>query len=483
MNQAETVQTSYDKKKTFSILFALLLGAFIAMFNEMSLNIALNTLMKEFQVDAPTIQWLTTAYMLVISILLPISATFLQWFTTRQLFLSSVALFTVGTFISACAPSFMILLVGRLFQAFASGLQMPLMFNTVLLIVPIEKRGSVMGLVGLIVLFAPAIAPTVSGFILNTFSWHWIFWSILPFLAIAAVVGYFNIQNVAEITRPKIDCFSIGLSSASFASLVYGFNLAGRNADGWTDLQTVTFLIIGILAFVLLIWRQLHLEQPMLDLHVFCYPAYAKGAVIVLLMMMVIFSFLILMPIYLQSGLSASAFLAGLLLLPGGILNGLTAPIAGRMFDRLGVRKMAVPGILIVIFTLGFMMQLDQQTSAWMIVVLHCLFMTGISMVMMPVQTNGLNQLPRQLYTHGTAIMSTLQQLAGAMGTAFCITIMAAKQRNYLEGLAYEPTLADHAQALILGIQDSFQYGFLFAVIALMLALRLHVVVHTRPKK
>lgn len=467
MSNPENIVRKFTQKELSLCLFPLLLGAFIAMFSEMSLNVALSTLMKEFSITASTVQWLTTGYMLVISILLPTTASLLQWFSIRKLFLASTGIFMLGTLVAAIAPDFTILLVGRLIQAIGTGVQIPLIINTVLLIVPVEKRGSVMGMVGLVILFAPAIAPTLAGLILNLLSWQWIFWLLLPFLIFAMVLGYYNIKNVSTLTKPRIDSFSILLSSVSFGLLVYGLNSLGERSGGWSNPVTLLTVLVGGTALVLFVWRQLTLKEPMLNLRVFQYPIYAVGAAIIALTMLIIFAFLILVPLYLQNGLGQAAFFTGIILLPGGVLNGLISPVAGKLFDRLGPRRMAMPGMVMVASMLYLATHFDQYTNPYLIIAMHCVFMMGISMIMMPVQTNSVNQLPPRLYAHGTAILSTLQQLSGAIGTALCVSIMSSRQRSYLSEVNGAPPV----DALIYGIQHAFGAVFILALFGIVLTI------------
>lgn len=478
MSKQGEVVIEFTRKELAMCLFPLLLGAFVGMFSEMSLNIALSTLMREFSIEASTAQWLTTGYMLVISILLPVSAALLQWFQIRSLFLASVGIFAVGTLIAAAAANFEMLLAGRLVQAAGTGLQIPLIINTVLLIVPAEKRGSVMGMVGLVVLFAPAIAPTIAGMILNIFSWQWLFILILPFLGIAMLLGYVYIKDVSTLTKPRIDLLSVVLSSVGFGFLVYGLNLTGESAAGWSDARVVFSLAVGGGALLLFGARQARLDEPMLDLRVFCYPAFAIGAGLITISLLVLFSFLILIPLYLQNGLGLTAAAAGLIFLPGGVLNGFFSPVAGKMFDRFGPRKMAVPGMAITACSFYWASFFDRATSPAEIIVMHCLFMIGISMVIMPVQTNSVNHLPAKLYAHGTAALSTLQQLAGAAGTALCVSIMTIGRREYASGLG-----GDGAEALIYGVSHALFFAACMALVGVFLALSLKPAAKSPKKK
>lgn len=238
--KADSAQNQQETKqyKVFPILFAMLLSGFIGLFGETALNVALTPLMGLLEVGPTTIQWLTTGYLLVLGILVPVSGMLLQWFSTRQLFTTSLIFSIAGTFVAALAPSFEILLVARVLQAVGTALLLPLMFNTILVIFPIEKRGAAMGLIGLVIMFAPASGPSISGLILANLSWHWIFWISLPFFIISLVCGLLFLPNISKLTKPKIDVLSIILSTLGFGGIVYGFSSAGGHGEtggGWTS--------------------------------------------------------------------------------------------------------------------------------------------------------------------------------------------------------------------------------------------------------
>lgn len=303
--------------KVMPIMISLLTAGFIGMFSETALNIALTDLMKELHITPATVQWLTTGYLLVLGILVPVSGLLLQWFTTRQLFIVSLAFSIIGTLIAALAPSFPFLLAARIVQALGTGLLLPLMFNTILVIFPPHKRGAAMGTIGLVIMFAPAIGPTFSGLVLEHLNWHWIFWISLPFLVLALLFGIAYMQNVSDITKPKIDVLSIILSTIGFGGIVFGFSNAGEGSDGWSSPTVIGSLTVGAIALILFSIRQLTMKQPMMNLRAFRYPMFVLGVVIVFICMMVILSTMLLLPMYLQSGLMLTAFTSGLILLPG----------------------------------------------------------------------------------------------------------------------------------------------------------------------
>lgn len=255
--------------------------------------------------------------MLVVGILIPISALLVQWFTTRQMFLGAMILFTVGTLVCALAPEFYVLLIGRIIQAFGTGLMLPVMMNTILVLYPPEKRGAAMGSIGLVIMFAPAIGPTLSGLILESLDWRWLFYLVFPFGVISVIIAAIYLKNVSDVTKPKVDILSIILSTIGFGGIVYGFSSAGGENTGWSSPEVYLTLIVGGIALLLFVWRQLLSKVPMLDLRAFKFPMFSLTTVLLIIVMMALFSTLMLLPIFLQQGLLFTAFASGLVLLPG----------------------------------------------------------------------------------------------------------------------------------------------------------------------
>lgn len=471
MNATMTDKGSSEPRqfKTLPILISLLIAGFIGMFSETALNVALSDLMNVLQITPSTAQWLTTAYLLTLGILVPISGMLLQWFTTRQLFVAALCFSILGTFLAAMSPNFEFLLTARVVQAMGTALLLPLMFNTILIIIPAEKRGAAMGLIGLVIMVAPAIGPTIAGLLIESLSWHWIFWLSLPFLVIALISGILFMQNVTEVTKPKIDVLSIILSSFGFGGIVYGFSSAGE-AEGWGSPKVIIAIVIGAIALILFCIRQLTMKQPMIDLRAFKFPMFVVGVLMVFICMMVILSSMLILPMYLQQGQGYSAFKAGLLLLPGGIINGLMSPVMGRMFDKYGPKWLVIPGLALVAVSLWFFSGITATSTVVFVIVLHSVLMIGISMIMMPAQTNGINQLPMEYYPHGTAIMNTLQQVAGAIGTALAVSIMTSGSKSYMQTVTNPADPLNIGAAFTHGVQNAFIFGMVMAIIGLVIA-------------
>jgi MFS transporter, DHA2 family, lincomycin resistance protein len=462
--------TEASELKVVPIIISFVVAGFIGLFSETALNMALNNLITGFGIKETTAQWLTTGYLLTLGILVPVSGLILQWFTTRQLFITSLIASIIGTFIAAIAPTFSVLMIARVVQAVGTALLLPLMFNTILLIIPPHKRGKIMGIIGLVIMFAPAVGPTISGLILKTLSWHWIFWISLPLLIAALIYGIIFMQDVTKPTKPKMDILSIILSTIGFGGIVFGFSNAGEGG-GWGSPIVIVSMVAGGIALVLFSIRQLTMKQPILNLRAFKYPMFTVGLLMVVVCMMAILSSMILLPLYLQTSLALSTFAAGLLLLPGGIINGILSPVMGGLFDRFGPKWLTIIGITIVTGSMIGFSTISMETSSAFIIGLHIVMMVGISMVMMPAQTNGLNQLPPELYPDGTAIMNTLQQVAGAIGTAVAISILSAGTSNFMETVEDKQNPLNQVLAFTEGIQDAFVFAIILSVVGLIISL------------
>jgi len=467
-NQNQQAQVDVGKIKTLPIFIALIVGAFVSLLNETLLGNALAVLVEDLQVSYATIQWLTTGYMLVVGVLVPVTAILQQWLTSRQMFLASMVSFLVGTIIAACAPSFGFLLVGRIIQALGTGLMIPLMMNTILVIIPPEKRGGAMGMIGLVMTFAPAIGPTLSGIIVDQLNWRWLFIIVIPLAAISILLGALYMKNVTVVTKPKVDWLSIILSTIGFGGIVYSFSASGDH--GWSDPIVYSTMIAGGAALLLFILRQLKVDTPILDLRAFRFPMFSLTVVLMCIVMMSMFSTMVLLPLFLQTVLLVTAFKSGLIMLPASILNGIMAPITGKLFDRFGPRVIIVPGIALIVLAIWLFTGISSNTTTTQIIIYHVLLMIGIALAMMPTQTHGLNQLTPDLYPHGTAIFSTLMQVAGAIGTALFISRMSNSAADFIKNSSNPTDPAQQLLASIEGFRSAFALGLVLGIISLILA-------------
>lgn len=430
MNVASKQQTG---RPPYGIIAILLAGAFVSILSSTLLNIALPTISKDLGVAIATVQWLATGYMLVNGVLIPTTAFLIQKFSVRHLFIAAILLFTIGTISAGLSTSFEVLLISRMIQAAGSAVMMPLLMNVLLTSFPIEKRGGAMGILGLVMIFAPAIGPTLSGWIVEHYDWRMLFHVITPFGVLVTLFAFFLLKDKKGKVNIKLDVLSVILSSIGFGGLLYGLSSAA--SKGWSSPEVYGTLIAGALGLICLVLRQFQTDTPMLDFRVYKYPMFTLSSMISVIINMALFSGMILMPLYLQNLRGITPMHSGMLMLPGAILMGIMSPITGKLFDKYGARILSGLGILITGVTTYYFSQLTLTTSYTSLIVIYSVRMFGMSMVMMPIMTNGLNQLPRRLNPHGTAINSTLSQVSGAIGSAVLVTVMSRRAVTHGEEL------------------------------------------------
>ncbi|MFD1125019.1 DHA2 family efflux MFS transporter permease subunit [Lentilactobacillus raoultii] len=443
----------------FIAMLGMLIGGFVGMLSETSLNIALPSLMTALHVNIGTIQWLVTGYMLVIGIVLPLSSLLSRLFSTRQIIIFAIIAFIIGAMISALASNFPVLLLGRMIQGIGTGLILPLMFTVATLIFPPYKLGAAMGLIGLVIMFAPAVGPTLSGIILGALSWQWIFWMFIPFLVIALILAVKYLPNVGNITKPKIDFFSILLSTLGFGGLVTGVSLASD--QGWTSAVVLSTLIVSILLLAWYIKRQLSASEPILNFRIFANRQYRTGAILVMMDFGIILSSMYLLPMFWQNGLAIPVALTGIVMLPGGIVNAIVSAIAGRYADLISKRLLSVTGFMLTIIGIGLFLFATSTSAIWYVILAHIVIMIGIPLSMSPAQTFGLSALDQQTSSDGSTIMNTFQQIVGAIATAIATALL---------GVGQQFSAATRQIAFTNGVHLGFIFTLIIAIAALCLS-------------
>lgn len=458
----EDPQTTRRNSRVISLL---LVSAFVVILNETIMGVALPKLMTDLQIPATAAQWLTTAFMLTMAVVIPITGYLLQRFNTRPIFIAAMTLFSLGTLVSALAPGFEVLLVGRVVQASGTAIMMPLLMTTVMTLVPVSSRGRTMGNIAIVMSVAPAIGPTISGLILSVLDWRWMFWLVLPIAIGALILGAARIENVTTPRKVPVDVLSVILSAFAFGGLIYGLSTLGAPATdgalpGWIP------LVVGVVGLIVFVLRQLVLQKndrALLDLRTFTSATFTVSTVMMFVSMMALFGTLIMLPIYLQTVLGLEPVLTGLLMLPGGLVMGLLGPIVGRLYDRVGPRLLLVPGSIIVSAVIWSMTLMNEHTPFVLVLAAHLTLSVGLALMFTPLFTAGLGAVRPSLYSHGSAIVGTVQQLAGAVGTALFVAVMSTQMLALTgEGLSVTSATAG-------GIQAAFLCGAvisLFAVVA-----------------
>lgn len=445
------------------IVGILLAASFVTLLNQTLIIIAIPPIMNDFQIDASQAQWLTTAFMLTNGILIPITAFLIEKFSSKHLLIAALSVFSLGTLIGAIAPSFSFLLVARIVQGMGAGIMMPLMQTVMLTLFPPEKRGSAMGMVGLVTGFAPAIGPTLAGWLIVQYSWRSLFYTVLPVAMVVLVLAVFLMKNVTEQKQVKIDIVSVIFSTLGWGGLLYGFSIAGT--AGWMSGQTFWTIGVGTVALVIFITRQLKLKQPMLEFRVFNAPMFTITTILSVFVFAIMVGTQTLLPIYAQDVASFTALESGLMLLPGALIMGFMSPITGKIFDRFGGKWLSVTGFSFIALSLILYANLSLQASLVWIASLFAVLMIGTSMIMMPLMTAGINALPPHLIPHGTAMNNTIRMVGGSIGTATLVSVMSYASLN--------TSLQDPKQAAMEGIQNSFMLAFIIGLLGLLLAFRI----------
>ena len=432
-----TTDEGADASATRLVIPLLLVSAFVVILNETIMGVALPALNRDLGVSVSTGQWLTSAFMLVMAVVIPVTGFLLQRFHLRQVFITAMSLFSLGTLICFLAPNFTVLLLGRIVQAFGTAIMMPLLMTTVLNMVPADRRGRVMGNISIVMAVAPAVGPTLSGLILNVLDWRWLFGLVLPISLAGLALGAIFIRNITEPRAARVSVPSVILSAFAFGGLVYGFSSLGKAADAGVGVPPTLAIGVGVVALVLFVWLQIRLQRQdraLLDLRVFRSRQFSVSITLVLASFMSLFGVIILLPVYMQNVLGHDTLTTGLAMLPGGLVMGLLAPVVGRLYDRFGPRPLVPPGAAVVTLVMWGMTTFDTQTTVGAIVTAHVFLSIGLGFMFTPLLTGALGSLPRRLYSYGSAVVGTVQQVAGAAGTAAFIAVMSAVAANRVAG-------------------------------------------------
>ncbi|TJY41821.1 DHA2 family efflux MFS transporter permease subunit [Cohnella pontilimi] len=447
-----------EQRNTTAIVTVLICGMFVAILNQTMVNVAIPHMMTDLNVSTTTIQWMSTGFMLANAVMIPISAFLMESVPTRTLFAMAMMLFTIGSLICGIGPNFALVLVGRIIQAIGAGVMMPLVTNIFLRIFPPEKMGRAMGMMGIAMMFAPAIGPTFAGYMLETFSWRVLFYIMVPLGVLEVLLTFRYLPNVLKLTYPKLDVQGAIYSTIGFGALLYGLSEAGSR--GWGDAVVDTSVIAGVVFILFFIYRELTVARPLLNLEVFKYYTFTMTTVVSVVVNMAMFGAMLLLPIFVQNIRGYTALESGLLILPGALLMGVMSPVSGILFDRFGVRPLAVIGLAITAITTYQFTKLTAETSFNHLLLLYALRNLGISFIMMTVMTAGLNRLPPSLKAHGTAAANTMRQVAASFGTALLVTVMSTRTTEHLAAFANtlttnNPVAAENVAGLQAGLASS----------------------------
>ena len=407
------------------IIGLLMVSAFVVLLNEMMLGVALPTLISDLNITPTTGQWVTTGYLLTLAVLIPATGFVLRRFTTRAIFLTSMTLFLIGTIIAVMAPGFGVLFTGRIIQAIGTAVFVPLLITTTMRLVPVSRRGRMMAIVTAVPAIAPAVGPAVSGVILSQLSWRWLFILMLPIVVATLILGAAKLRNVTVPERATLDVLSLLLSIVGFGGLVFGLASIGESVSGHAPVDPYIPILVGLVGVGAFVFRQVWLQRhrdPILDMRVFTTRSYVLPIIVMTFLPMMGFAITVVLPLILAGVLGLNTLQMGLFLFPGGAMIAIVSALGGRIYDKVGPKPLAIPGSILWVASIWFLTTINENTSVWLALGVYLILTGAQALMWAPMTTSALSSLPTELYAHGTAALSTIQQLAGAAGTAILIS-------------------------------------------------------------
>lgn len=427
-------------------LITLLAGAFVVVLNLTLLTPALNTIMNDMSVSQTTVQWLTSGYALTEAVVIPMAAFLMGRFNNKKLFIAGLAIFIFGSLAGAIAPNFAILLAARIIQASATGFMMPMITSIILVIIPKENRGSAMGIITLIIGFAPTIGPTLSGVLVDHIGWRAIFLLVALLTLVNLIVALFALEISVDFAASPFDFPSVVLSTLGLVSLLMGISSFSSSENLGVNLIEI---VVGIGLIGIYAKRQLKSENPMLQVGVLKSSQFRCAVLIVALFEAGLIGMETIMPLYIQTVLGQTATVSGITLLPGCVIGALTGVLAGRLFDKHGVRVPVLCGVVMNIVGLALLLCLNANSPIWFVTIAYACIAMGIDFTMTPVNTWGINSLPNSVVQHAQSTSNTVNQVAGSFGTVTLVSIASIVSASVTNAGATNAMFVGYHAALI----------------------------------
>ena len=409
-------------RKEMIMVAVLLSGTLLAVLNQTLLSPALPAIMASLNVDATTVQWLTSGYSLVEAVVIPLSAYLIGRFSTRQLFISAFVIFTAGSLAATVAPNFWVLLLGRVLQALCTGMAMPMVFTVILLVFPREKRGTAMGVIGLIIGFAPAVGPSLAGLLVDSVGWRALFAIVTALSVIVLIFAIVTLRNYGDFKRTSFDPISVVLSTIGLVCVLYGLSTFASSEN---LVITIALIVVGLILVGLYVRRQLTLPSPMLKVSILSTRKYAISVLVIVIVEAALMGTGVITPLYIQGVRGYSATMSGLAMLPGAVIGAFMGLVAGRLFDKFGARRVIIPGALVALLGAGTLVLLGIDTDFVFIMLAYTILTMGLQFTMTPLNTWGVNSLSNDVIQHAQGLSNTLNQVAASLGTAVLVSISA----------------------------------------------------------
>ena len=410
------------------------LGAIMSILDVTVVNVAINTLAEEFETTLPTIQWVATGYTLALATVIPITGWAADRFGTKRLYMISLVLFVFGSVLSGLAWSETSLIVFRVLQGFGGGMIMPAGMTILTRAAGTDRIGRVMAVIGVPMLLGPIFGPILGGWLVDDFSWRWIFFINLP-IGIAALLLAFQVlpRDMAQADH-KLDWLGLGLLSPGLALAIYGLAESG-SSGGFGEAKVLLPIAAGLVLLALFVRHALRADEPLIDLRLFSNRVFTVSTITLILVVISVFGGMLLLPLYLQAVRGETAMATGLLLAPQGFGAMLAMPIAGRLTDRTGVGRIVPFGLVLVALSFLALTQLEADTSYWALGVVLFVMGLGMGATMMPTFSGAMQTLRRAAISRASTTLNIEQQVGASIGTAVLSVLLAHELANRLPGV------------------------------------------------
>jgi EmrB/QacA subfamily drug resistance transporter len=410
-----------DKKRTL-IFMNLIISGIASSILATAMTTALPKVISYFGISTSTGQWMTSGYSLAMGMVMPLTAFLITRFPTRKLYISGIAIFLTGLLLSIFAGNFEIMMAGRILQACGNGILLSTAQVTILTIYPPEKKGTMMGTYGLATTAAPIIAPTIAGLMIDAFGWKSIFYVVLMVMVVSFIMSWLVFEDVLELQDKKFDVISFVESIFAFGGITLG--IGNITSCGIISVQAGIPLIVGIIGCVIFVIRQLGLESPFLDIKILKDKQYAISVISSMLLYFTMMGSSVLMPLYVQTVMEYSAVISGLVTLPGSLATAVVSPFAGRMYDKIGIRKIFIAGSFCLVISNIGMVFINMSTPLIVAAAWNVLRNISIGALMMPLLTWGTSSIELKKMADASSLLTSFRTIAGSIGSAVFVGIM-----------------------------------------------------------
>jgi len=420
----ENTQSTKQKNWHLCVLIALI-GAFMTILDSSIVNVAIPTMMHVFNTDLSSIQWVVTIYLLSLGVVVPVSGWLGDKLGFKKLYIYSLLVFTLGSLFCALSWNVPSLIISRVIQALGGGMIMPITMAMIVRIVPINKMGTAMGIFGIALLVAPAIGPTLGGFLVEYVDWRWIFTINLPIGIIGSILSILYLPDFPKVKTGKLDIGGLITSAIMLFSILLA--LSEGSDWGWTSEPIILLFYTSFIMAILFVFIELTSKNPLLDLRVFKYRVFTAANIVSIVTTIGLYAGIFYIPFFLQNLRGLGAMEAGFLMMPGALVSGLMAPITGKIYDKTGPKYLALVGLIILSYTTYLLHNLDINTSNTTIIVWMMLRGVGMSFASMPVQTASVASVPQDVVSRASAITNIIQRVSASLGIAVLTGLLTSR--------------------------------------------------------